>query len=307
MKHLPDIAIFVRVAECGSFTAAADVLELSRPAVSQAISRLERHLGARLLNRTTRKLSLTEAGTHLHEASRAGIDLIAEATLRISASQAKPSGRLRITAPVALGVLHVAPLLADFGRIYPDVEVALRMNDSIQDIVDQGFDMAIRVSNPADSGLVSRQLAPVRHYAFAAPEYLARHGSPSTPTDLAEHRCLVHSDVKPSREWRFVSESGDVEKVAVRRAVQADNSLALREAVLAGAGISVGPDYLVASDIRAGRLVRLFPSLALHKFGVYAQYPARRHVASSVGVFVEFLARELRDGRRWRGIEGSMN
>ncbi len=302
MKHLPEVAIFVRVAECGSFSGAAELLQLSRPAVSQAVSRLEQHLGARLLHRSTRKLSLTEAGAQMLEASRAGIDLIAAAELQISASQLRPSGRLRITAPVAFGVLHIAPLLAEFGRRYPDVDVTLRMNDNIVDMVAQGFDAAIRVSDPADSSLVSRRLAPVRHYAYAAPQYLARHGIPATPQALAGHRCLVHSDSRPAREWRFVAPDGTVSAVAVAHCVQADNSLALREAVAAGAGISVGPDYLLAGDIRAGRLVRLFPGFGLHEFAVYAQYPARKHVASSVKVFVEFVAHEFRDARRWQGL-----
>lgn len=302
MKHLPEIAVFVRVAELGSFTAAADALQLSRPAASQAVSRLEARLGARLLHRSTRRLSLTEAGTQLLEAARAGIDLIAEAELRISASQARPGGRLRVAAPVAFGVLHVAPLLAEFGQRYPEIELTLRMDDDTVDLVAQGFDVAVRVSNPADSSLVSRRLAPVRHYAYAAPRYLVQHGIPAEPRALAGHRCLVHSEVRPSREWRFTAADGSVSTVAVPRHVQADNSLALREAVLAGAGISVGPDYLIADDIRTGRLVRLFPHLRLHEFAVFAQYPARRHVASSVKVFVEFLAQALRDGRRWQGV-----
>lgn len=303
MKHLPEVAVFVRVAECGSFSAAAELLQLSRPAVSQAVSRLEQHLGARLLHRSTRKLSLTEAGAQMLDAARAGIEMIAAAELQISASQARPSGRLRITAPVAFGVLHVAPLLAEFGRRYPDIDIALRMNDSIVDMVAQGFDVAIRVSDPADSSLVSRRLAPVRHFAYAAPQYLARHGIPATPQELAGHRCLVHSKSRPAREWRFVAADGTASTVVVPKCVQADNSLALREAVAAGAGISVGPDYLLADDIRSGRLVRLFPGLRLHEFAVYAQYPARKHVASSVRVFIDFVAREFRDARRWQGVE----
>ncbi len=303
MKHLPEVATFVRVAECGSFSAAAELLQLSRPAVSQAVSRLEKHLGARLLHRTTRKLSLTEAGAHLLAAAQAGIDLIAAAELQISASQLKPSGRLRITAPVALGVMHVAPLLEDFGRRYPDIEVALQMSDDVEDIVGRGFDVAVRVSNPVDSSLVSRRLAPIKHYAFAAPKYLEKHGTPATVKDLATHRCLVHARIKPAQEWRFVSPRGTVMEFSPPKHIQADNSLALREAVLAGAGISVGPDYVIAQDIREGRLVRLLPGLTLHEFAAYAQYPARKHVASSVQVFVEFLAHEFKDARRWQGLE----
>jgi DNA-binding transcriptional LysR family regulator len=299
MKYLSEVAIFVRVAECGSFSAAAELLLLSRPAVSQAVSRLEQHLGARLLHRSTRKLSLTEAGAQMLEGARAGIDRIAAAELQISASQLKPTGRLRITTPVALGVMHVAPLLGEFGRRYPDVEVVLRMSDDIEDIVARGFDVAVRVSDPADSSLVSRRLARVKHYAFATPQYLAKHGTPATPQELVAHRCLVHARTKAAGQWRFVAADGAAMTVVPPKHVQADNSLALREAVLAGAGISVGPDYLIAHDIQDGRLVRLLPGFALHEFAAYAQYPVRKHVASSVQLFVNFIAQEFKDARRW--------
>lgn len=198
MEHLSDIAVFVRVVEAGSFTAAAEQLGLSQSAVSKCITRLETHLGTRLLNRSTRKFSLTEAGSTLHARGRRALDELEEAELEVARLQTEPRGVLRVNAPMSFGILHLAPALAEFLNRYPALTVDLQLDDRIVDLVEEGFDCAIRIKALTDSTLVARKLAPCRMVVCASPDYLKRRGTPTTPDALRDASSTLIAAIPPT-------------------------------------------------------------------------------------------------------------
>ncbi|MFO7553115.1 MAG: LysR family transcriptional regulator [Haliea sp.] len=193
MDDLNDAAVFVAVVDAGTFTRAAERLKVSRPVVSKQVSRLEESLGVRLLNRTTRRLSLTEAGRIFHAQASRGLEDIAEARAEVSRLQEQPRGVLRINVPMSFGILHLAPLLPAFMQQYPELAVEMDLNDRKLDVIEEGFDASVRISDLPDSTLVARRLAPCRHVIVAAPAYLERHGVPDWPEDLLEHEVLSYS------------------------------------------------------------------------------------------------------------------
>ncbi len=299
MDSLSDVAVFVTVVEAGSFAQAAERLKLSRSVVSKYVSRLEDRLGARLLNRTTRRLSLTEAGRVFFERSRRGLEDIAEAELEVSRLQASPSGVLRVNAPMTFGIQHVAPLLPEFLERCPDVSVEMDLDDRKVDVIDGGFDVALRSAEMEDSSLVARRLAPIRHAIVAAPAYLQRRGTPRTPAELHEHDIITFSLQRSAQNWVFVGPDGGAESIAVEGRLRMNNSLALREALLGGAGITRTPTFLVGKDIRDGRLVPLLPDYRTLEVTLYVVYPQRRHLSPKVRAFVDFIAEKISDPPYW--------
>jgi DNA-binding transcriptional LysR family regulator len=293
MDPLADIAVFVRVVERGSFTLAADDLEISRAAASKYVSRLEQRLGARLLQRTTRRLSLTEAGAALFEASRGALERIEEAQGAIARFQAEPRGRLRVSAPMSFGILHLGPVLAGFTREHPHVSLDLSFDDRYVNLVEEGFDVAIRIGRLADSSLVARKLAATRLVVCASPSYLAEHGEPEVPEDLAAHNCLLYSYLATANVWRFVAPDGREIPVAVGGNLRANNGIVEAEAAVAAMGILMTPTFYVGPLIRAGRLKRILTAYRMPEIGIHAVYPQREHVPPKVRVFVEFLAKRF--------------
>ena len=294
MDALTDIAVFVRVVERGSFTLAANDLALSRAVVSKYLSRLEDRLGARLLHRTTRRLSLTEAGATLFEASRGALERIEEAEAVVAQFQSKPRGRLRVSAPMSFGILHLGPAMADFARAYPEITLDVRLDDRFVNLVEDGFDVAVRIGALTDSSLVARKLAVTRALACASPAYLAEHGEPETPEDLATHNCLVYSYLADL--WRFTAPDGREIPVAVKGSLRINNGIVLAEAAVAGHGILVTPSFYVAPLLRSGRLKQVLASYKVKEIGIHAVYPQRGHVPPKVRAFVDFLVQRF--GRR---------
>jgi len=294
MDALTDIAVFVRVVERGSFTLAANDLALSRAVVSKYLSRLEDRLGARLLHRTTRRLSLTEAGATLFEASRGALERIEEAEAVVAQFQSKPRGRLRVSAPMSFGILHLGPAMADFARAYPEITLDVRLDDRFVNLVEDGFDVAVRIGALTDSSLVARKLAVTRALACASPAYLAEHGEPETPEDLATHNCLVYSYLADL--WRFTAPDGREIPVAVKGSLRINNGIVLAEAAVAGHGILVTPSFYVAPLLRSGRLKQVLSRYKVTELGIHAVYPQRGHVPPKVRVFVDFLVQRF--GRR---------
>jgi DNA-binding transcriptional LysR family regulator len=299
MENLADIAVFVRVVERGSFTLAADDLGFSRAVVSKYLSRLEERLGARLLNRTTRRLSLTEAGAALFEASRGALERIEDAEQAVARLQAAPRGRLRISAPMSFGILHLGPALADFAQSYPEVTLDVRLDDRFVNLVEEQVDVAVRIGTLTDSALVARKLAPVRSVACASPAYLAEHGEPETPQDLAAHDCLLYSYLSSANVWRFVDPDGNDNPVAVTGSLRINNGIVLAEAAVAGRGIVMGPTFYVGPLIREGKLRPVLPRYKLPELGLHAVYPQRGYVAPKVRVFVDFLAQRFGRKPEW--------
>jgi len=299
MDNLADVAVFVRVVERGSFTLAADELELSRAVVSKYVSRLEERLGARLLHRTTRRLALTEAGAALFEASRGALERIEEAEGAVAQLQSEPRGRLRVSAPMSFGILHLGPAMAEFARLHPRVTLDVRLDDRFVNLVEDGVDVAVRIGTLTDSSLVARKLTSTRVLACASPAYLAEHGEPETPEDLAAHNCLLYSYLSTANVWRFTAPDGREVPVAVNGSFRINNGIVLGEAAAAGHGILLTPSFYVAPLLRDGRLKRILASYRLPELGIHAVYPQRSHVPPKVRAFIDFLAKRFGRKPEW--------
>lgn len=291
MENLTDIAIFVRVVECASFTKAADELELSRAVISKYLSRLEERLGVRLLNRTTRRLSLTEAGAELFEASRGALERIDEAEAAVARLQSQPKGRLKVNAPMSFGVLHLAAAVPEFLRLYPGIHVDLRMDDRLVDLYQEGFDVGVRIAQLSDSSLVAKKLAPCRQVVCASPAYLEQFGEPQSVDDLAAHNCILYHYSASANVWHFTAPSGRAIPVAVQGNLRANNGMASREAALQGLGVLHTPTFYVGEELRQGKLKRILVDYKLPELGIHAVWPQRIYLAPKVRAFVDFLAK----------------
>ncbi len=299
MDRLSAIEAFIRVAETGSFSAAAVKLRSSKSAVSRLIGALETELGARLFHRTTRSLTLTEVGRgYLERTTRIVADLD-EANRAVTRLQAAPRGLLRVAAPMSFGFLHLAGALPDFLALYPEVSVDVAMSDRFVDLVEEGFDVAVRIGEMQDTSLIARKLAPVRIAICASPDYLAAHGVPQKPADLAHHECIANSNLASSREWRFVDERGKKTSVSVRGRMNINNGDALRVAALKGLGIIALPTFIVGSDIHSGALVSLLEKYVPQNATINAVYPHARHLSPKVRAFVDFLAQRFGPHPYW--------
>lgn len=293
MENLTDLAVFVRVVELGSFTAAAGALEISKAAVSKYVDRLERRLGARLLQRTTRRLTLTEAGEALYLRGAAALAELADAEREVARLTGAPRGHLRVTAPVYFGEVHVAPLLHRFRAHYPDITLDLDFDNRFVDLVKERFDLALRITDLADSSLVARKLAPCPQVVCAAPAYLARRGVPKAPADLRDHECLSYSLDRTPKEWRFRAARGRWIAVQVKGPIRCNNDIALKQAMLNGLGLRQIPRFIVESEIARGELVEVLADYESPPLNIYAVYATRRHLSPKVRVFVDFLAAEF--------------
>jgi DNA-binding transcriptional LysR family regulator len=301
MENLAGMAVFARVAEAKSFSGAARRLGVSKSAVSKQVAQLERALKARLLNRTTRRLSLTEVGEAFYEHCARMLAEAEAAELAVSRLYAEPRGVLKVTAPAAFGHLHIAPAIPDFIERHPGVAVQIVMNDRPVDLVEEGFDVAIRMTREQAPNVVARRLAPVRWAVCAAPGYLEQHDAPGTPRDLERHNCLFYSFLESFSEWRFSSEAGDT-AVRVTGNFTVNNSEALREAVLKGLGIALLPTFTVGADLRAGRLQQVLTEYRAHgTFGseVYAIYLPTRYLSPKVRAFVDFFVQRFAPEPYW--------
>ncbi|MBA1147510.1 LysR family transcriptional regulator [Ectothiorhodospiraceae bacterium WFHF3C12] len=300
MDRLHSMEVFRRVAEEGGFSAAGRILGLSKSVVSKQVQALEQHLGVRLLNRTTRRLSLTEAGQRYLERCVTILDELEDAERAITELTANPRGILRINVPVSFGLLHMTPLLPEFLRRYPEMEVEVTLNDRFVDLVDEGFDAAVRITQLEDSTLMARRLAPCTSWLCASPDYLARHGRPGRPEDLARHNCLIYAYARQTKEWRFIDPDGQEHRVSVHGNLRANNGELLLEAACQGEGIVLMPDFIAYQAVREGRVERLLTDFTTMDINVYAVYPYTRHVSAKVRVFVDYLAEKLGSEPVWR-------
>ncbi len=289
MNQLNDTAVFVQVVDSGSFTGAAEALSLSKSVISKYVSRLETRLGARLLQRSTRRLSLTEVGEVFYERCREGLRQLEDAEDAVRLLQGEPRGLLRLNMPMSFGILHVAPHLAAFRQQHPQVDIDLHLEDRMLDVIDQRFDLSIRIAALSDSRLVARRLAPCRHAVVAAPSYLHRLKSPASPAELQRHTVIGYRYQHSALQWEFESPGKSVVRVDLQPTLRVNNSLAIREAVLAGAGVARVPTFAIGDALRDGRLQVLLPEWRTLDLGVYAVYPERRHLSPKVQAFVDFL------------------
>ena len=298
MDTLNGMTVFVRVVERGSFSAAARDLRLAKSTVSKQVAALEQSLGARLLNRTTRRLSPTEVGFAYYERCTRIIAEVEEAELAVARLQLEPRGTLRLNAPMSFGNLHVAPVIADFMSAYPELTVDMTLNDRMVDLVDEGFDVAIRIGRLADSTLIAKKIAPSRQIICAAPEYWQTHGIPTRPRDIADHNCLIYTYLRNPHEWIFQTADG-AETVSIAGKLRANNGEALRAAALKGYGVYLGPTFIVGEDLRAGRLRAVLGEFEAQNHFIHAVYPHSRHLSVKVRAFVDFLTGRFGDEPYW--------
>jgi DNA-binding transcriptional LysR family regulator len=292
MDRLDELAIFVAIVDAGSLVSAARRLRRSPPAVTRALSSLEDRIGQRLVDRTTRRLAPTEAGSTLVERARALLAGYEE--VLVGVSQAPIRGVLRITAPVQFGRRHVAPIVSAFLNEYPDVRVELSLNDRNLDLIEDGLDLAVRIGPLADSSLVARQVGSVRRVVVASPAYLARRGVPRTPADLATHDTIFGMASSPAREWRFgPPRRGSVVRLSPRLLV--DDIEAQLQAAQAGRGIARLLSYQVSAELAAGSLVRLLQEFEPEPLPVQLVTLSRSHMAPKVRAFLDSAVRIFQD------------
>lgn len=289
MDRALEMQVFCTVVDKGSFVGAAEPLEMSKAAISRYVSGLEERLGVRLLHRTTRKLSMTEEGRQFYHQARDVLTLMDQAEEAVSSSAPEPSGVLRINAPVSFGVLHLAPVWADFMKVYPNVELDISLNDRLVDLVEEGFDAAVRIARMESSSLVGRRLAGTRMCLCASPEYLANHPEIRSLSDLTEHGVIAYTNFASGNEWQFEGPHGS-ETVRTRSSVRCNNGDTCRSIALAGGGIALQPSFMVAEDLRKGDLVEILPAYQSVELGIYVVYPTRKHLATKVRVLINFLA-----------------
>jgi DNA-binding transcriptional LysR family regulator len=286
---LSSMAVFAKVVEAQSFTAAAAALGMSKSAVSKHVSRLEDRLGARLLNRTTRRLSLTETGRAFYDRCARVVAEAEEAEEAVTRLQSEPRGTLKVNAPMSFGALHIAPAIPDFLARHPDLKIDMTLNDRFVDLVEEGYDVAIRIAKLADSSLIARRLCADRRLVVASPGYFVRAGEPKTPDDLLGHNCLSYSYMSVQDQWQFAI-GGMQRSVAVDGNLRANNGDAIRQAVLAGLGVAILPAFIIGNDLQEGRLKVVLQEFTPARTSVYAVYPHSRHLSAKVRVFVDYLA-----------------
>jgi DNA-binding transcriptional LysR family regulator len=291
--------VFATVVAKGSFLQAAKALSTSPANVTRYVGELEAYLGTRLLNRSSRKLSLTESGTALYDRCRTILDDVAETEAMVGSSALQPRGRLRINAPLSFGILHLAPIWPRFAARYPEVDLDVSLIDRVVDIVEEGYDLAIRISRAGPTSHVARKLATSRNIVCASPDYLQRHGAPVVPADLAGHACIGYSHALTATDWHLLDESGTLHIAKVTYAMVSNNGDTARAAALAGMGIIWQPTFIIGADLKAGRLVPVLPGYKMPDIDILALYPSRRHLSAKVRVMVDFLAEAFAGTPNW--------
>lgn len=285
--------VFVRVVEKGSFSAAAEDFRISPTMVGKHVVYLEERLGARLLNRTTRRQSLTEVGSVYYERCKLALAEVEAADASASELQMMPRGLLRVNAPVTFGASALVAAIGDYLQRYPDVRIELALNDRVIDLVDEAFDVAIRIGNLPDSSMIARALSPYRMIACASPGYLKAHGRPRTPKQLADHNCMGFMYSVAQRHWQFTDHEV-TSNVQINGNFRVNNGQALRTAALHGMGIIVQPEMLLADDLAVGTLVRILPNHALPSQGMHLVYPSNRNLTPKMTSFIEFMVERFR-------------
>ena len=288
MDRFLEMQTFNAVVDAGSFVKAADALAMSKAAVSRYLVDMETRLGVRLLHRTTRRLSLTDEGQIFYARSKELLADLAEAEDEITSRSDAASGLLRINAPFTFGVLHLAPLWGAFRAQHPKVKLEVTLADRLVDLVEEGYDVAIRIARLENSSLVSKRLATTRMVLCASPQYLKRSGAPKHPSELANHAVISYSYWSTRDEWRFEGPQGPV-SVKTNPCIHTNNGDTCRAAALANQGIILQPSFLVGADLASGALVELMPEFRSLELGIYAVYPTRKHVSPKVRALIDFL------------------
>jgi DNA-binding transcriptional LysR family regulator len=298
MDRLTSLTVFGQVVECGGFSAAGRRLNMSVTMVSNHIQSLEDRLGARLLNRTTRKVSLTETGKAYYERSRQILMDLEEADRIADSLQSTPRGTLRLHTNTTL-VRFLLPVIDEFLTLHTGVSLDLTTGERMIDMVEEGYDLAVRAVPPPDSSLIVRRLTPWRHILCCAPAYVAAHPDIRHPSDLAQHKCLQYAFYAYGDEWRFEAPGGEIISTRISGKVMSNNGELLRHMAVQGRGVFLAPSFLVVDEMADGSLVRLMPDYRPVEFAINAIYPHRHHLSSKVRLFIDLLAERFADHRKW--------
>jgi len=297
MDRLTAIRAFIHVVELESFTAASGRMGLTRAAVSKYVSQLEEELGGRLLNRSTRHVSVTESGRLYYERCLEVLHNLEEADSAVSGLSHQPRGTLRVSVPTNFASLHLVPLVARFMRDYPDLKVEMMSSDRYVDLVDEGFDLAIRMVMKEDTDLYARYLTRCRHVIVASPDYLARHPAPKTPAELKQHSCLIYSLIE-NMKWPFTKDGKDY-SVKVKGTFKSNNPDMLVAGVIAGMGITMMPTFMSSAAIRRGEMEVILQDYQTLDLPIYAVYASRRFLPAKIRVFIDYLKEHLTDPPYW--------
>ena len=293
MDKFQEMQTFVAVVQAGSFVEAAEVLQMSKTTVSRLVSDLESRLGVRLLHRTTRKLSLTKEGERFQERCTDLLRDVDAAEAEMTAHAGEAVGQLKITVPVGFGMLYLTPLWPAFMKRHPKVELDVTLSDRVMDLVDEGYDMAVRIGRLPNSSLISRQFATTRLVVCASPAYVRKHGTPLHPSEIAEHSVIAYTLLTTGDQWQFEGPEGPV-SVKVRARLRSNSGDTCSAAALQGQGIVLQPTFLVGPHLKSGALIEVLPEYRASELGIFTVYPSRKHVAPKVRVLIDFLAESFR-------------
>src|SRR5688572_12130751 len=298
MEDLEAMAIFARVVEAKSFSGAARRLAIDKSAVSKAVTRLERSLGVRLLHRTTRAMSVTEAGADVYAHAARIVEEHEQARIAVGRFHSEPRGLLRISASVAFGTLHIAPALPEFLARHPEVRIDMAIGDRIVDLAEEGFDVAVRISQEPAPNLVARRLAAVNRKIVATPEYFEKRGVPETPADLGRHNCLTYTHFNPHDTWRLRGPEGDI-TVPISGNLRLNDDEALSAAVLGGLGVALLPTFLIGRELHEGKLRAVLSDYVPSERHIHAVYLPNRHLPAKVRAFIDFLLERFSPRPYW--------
>ncbi|HYE36381.1 LysR family transcriptional regulator [Methylocaldum sp.] len=299
MDKLTSMLVFTKVAKAGSFASAAKELGLSRAMATKHVMQLENGLGIRLLNRTTRNLSLTEVGMVYLERCLQILDEMEEMEIAVTRLQTEPRGTLKVNATPFFGAYHLAPAIAAYMEAFPDVNVELVLQAGYIDLIEEGFDLAIHLDEMRDSSLIARKLGSSQRIVCGSPDYFKKHGVPETPDDLRKHNCLINSSLPPRDQWQFSVPGGETTVIKVTGNMEANVADALRMAAISGLGLILLPTYMVGQDIRKGRLNPVLTDYVPAPLEIHAVYPHRKHLSAKVRTFVDFLNERFHPKPYW--------
>lgn len=298
MDRLTSLTVFGRVVECGGFSAAARRLNMSVTMVGNHVQSLEDRLGVRLLNRTTRKVSLTETGKYYYERSSQILAELDEADRTAGALSTTPRGTLKVYTSSAI-VRFLLPVVSEFMELYPSISLDFSVGERMVDMIEDGYDLVMRTVPPPDLSLVARKLTPWRHMLVCSPAYFESHPMPKTPAEVADHNCLQYAYYPYGDEWRFEDGEGNKESVKISGNVVSNSAEMLRFLTLTGRGIFLAPSFVVFDDIAEGRLVKIMPDYRPVEFNINAVYPNRSHLPTKVRLFIDLLAERFAEHRKW--------
>ncbi len=299
MQRLDGERMFIAVIDLGSFAAAASRLGTSSGQASKLVSKLESDLGVQLIKRTTRALAATEVGQAYYERIKPLVEEFDALESSVRMASGAPSGRLRLTAPMTFGTMQLTPVLLQFAHAFPDIQLDVGFSDRVVNLVDEGFDAAVRIGKPGDSSLIARRLCEVRIVLAASPDYLERCGEPRSPTDLTGHDCIIDGNFRDPLNWRFRIGDGETTSVSINGRLRFSSAEACLAAAKAGLGIARIPSFVAGPSLAAGELRPLLLDFEEERLGLYALYPPGRHLAAKVRALVDFLAMAYRGEPSW--------